>query len=135
MSEAVDITELRKQREIARKDREDKLKKRKLNPVNKESQETNPKINEKKPLLSNSRDDESNQNKNNSFGKFGRSRNQVEGISLSILLFDKIVDPNDSENLNNDYSQHFVDTGERPQNFVRDANMEDRYYHNEFVVF
>jgi hypothetical protein len=31
-----------------------------------------------------------------------------------------------SDKLANDYSQHFVDTGERPQNFVRDSNMLDR---------
>ena len=27
----------------------------------------------------------------------------------------------------NDYCQHFVDTGERPQNFIRDANVDDRF--------
>lgn len=27
----------------------------------------------------------------------------------------------------NDYSQHFVNTGQRPQCFVRDANVNDRF--------
>eukprot|EP01127_Copromyxa_protea_P021825 TRINITY_DN7610_c0_g1_i1.p1 TRINITY_DN7610_c0_g1~~TRINITY_DN7610_c0_g1_i1.p1 ORF type:complete len:530 (-),score=94.84 TRINITY_DN7610_c0_g1_i1:60-1649(-) len=31
------------------------------------------------------------------------------------------------EEIANDYSQHFVDTGERPQNFVRDSAMQDRF--------
>jgi N6-adenosine-specific RNA methylase IME4 len=29
--------------------------------------------------------------------------------------------------LKNDYSQHFVDTGERPQNFIRDADINERF--------
>jgi len=29
--------------------------------------------------------------------------------------------------LRNDYCQHFVDTGQRPQNFIRDASVEDRF--------
>jgi hypothetical protein len=29
--------------------------------------------------------------------------------------------------LKNDYSQHFVDTGERPQNFIRDADVNERF--------
>lgn len=27
----------------------------------------------------------------------------------------------------NDYSQHFVDTGQRPQNYIRDADLSDRF--------
>ena len=27
----------------------------------------------------------------------------------------------------NDYNQHFVDTGERPQNFIRDAGLAERF--------
>lgn len=27
----------------------------------------------------------------------------------------------------NDYSQHFVNTGERPQNFIRDIRPEERF--------
>lgn len=27
----------------------------------------------------------------------------------------------------NDYNQHFVDTGQRPQNFLRDSELEDQY--------
>ncbi|VEL22465.1 unnamed protein product [Protopolystoma xenopodis] len=32
-----------------------------------------------------------------------------------------------SANPHNDYSQHFVDTGERPQNFIRDTGLKNRF--------
>ncbi|CAL8103643.1 unnamed protein product [Calicophoron daubneyi] len=32
-----------------------------------------------------------------------------------------------SANPHNDYSQHFVDTGERPQNFIRDTGLRNRF--------
>lgn len=32
-----------------------------------------------------------------------------------------------SANPHNDYCQHFVDTGQRPQNFIRDAGRDDRF--------
>jgi len=32
-----------------------------------------------------------------------------------------------SANPHNDYCQHFVDTGQRPQNFIRDVGLEDRF--------
>ena len=32
-----------------------------------------------------------------------------------------------SENPHNDYCQHFVDTGQRPQNFIRDTGLQDRF--------
>lgn len=31
-----------------------------------------------------------------------------------------------SSNPHNDYCQHFVDTGQRPQNFIRDVGLADR---------
>jgi len=36
-----------------------------------------------------------------------------------------------SANPHNDYCQHFVDTGHRPQNFIRDVGLTDRFeeYH------
>lgn len=34
-----------------------------------------------------------------------------------------------SSNPHNDYCQHFVDTGQRPQNFIRDVGLADRYFH------
>lgn len=34
---------------------------------------------------------------------------------------------NQSKNPHNDYAQHFVDTGERSQNFIHDASVEDRF--------
>lgn len=30
-------------------------------------------------------------------------------------------------NIHNDYSQHFVDTGQRPQNFIRDVSLSKRF--------
>eukprot|EP00775_Hariotina_reticulata_P013793 gene13793-13914_t len=35
--------------------------------------------------------------------------------------------PTKRQQRSNDYCQHFVDTGERPQNFLRDTVLEDRY--------
>ena len=32
-----------------------------------------------------------------------------------------------SRNPHNDYSQHFVDSGQRPQNFIRDVGLKDRF--------
>lgn len=32
-----------------------------------------------------------------------------------------------SENPHNDYCQHFIDTGQRPQNFIRDVGLADRF--------
>lgn len=32
-----------------------------------------------------------------------------------------------SSNPHNDYCQHFVDTGQRPQNFIRDVGLQDRF--------
>lgn len=32
-----------------------------------------------------------------------------------------------SSNPHNDYCQHFVDTGQRPQNFIRDVGLADRF--------
>ena len=32
----------------------------------------------------------------------------------------------------NDYSQHFVDTNQRPQNFIRDSDLADRF--EEYVT-
>jgi len=32
-----------------------------------------------------------------------------------------------SANPHNDYSQHFVDTCQRPQNFIRDAGLQERF--------
>lgn len=32
-----------------------------------------------------------------------------------------------SSNPHNDYCQHFIDTGQRPQNFIRDVGLADRF--------
>eukprot|EP01105_Mastigella_eilhardi_P006526 TRINITY_DN1806_c0_g1_i1.p1 TRINITY_DN1806_c0_g1~~TRINITY_DN1806_c0_g1_i1.p1 ORF type:complete len:459 (-),score=62.80 TRINITY_DN1806_c0_g1_i1:31-1407(-) len=40
---------------------------------------------------------------------------------------DRRVDKRKPEPVKNDYSQHFVDSGERPQNFVRDTDVSERF--------
>jgi hypothetical protein len=34
----------------------------------------------------------------------------------------------------NDYCQHFVDTGERPQNFIRNVEPSERFLGNSFIL-
>lgn len=46
-------------------------------------------------------------------------------ITISPLL--KIFQGTQSSNPHNDYCQHFVDTGQRPQNFIRDVGLADRF--------
>lgn len=54
---------------------------------------------------------------------------------LAYLLFHKLVfmlntfqfQGTQSSNPHNDYCQHFVDTGQRPQNFIRDVGLADRF--------
>uniref|UniRef100_A0A6A7G743 N(6)-adenosine-methyltransferase non-catalytic subunit METTL14 n=2 Tax=Hirondellea gigas TaxID=1518452 RepID=A0A6A7G743_9CRUS len=41
-------------------------------------------------------------------------------------VFSSDSDSDDAHRLKNDYSQHFVDTGQRPQNFIRETGLEDR---------
>lgn len=43
--------------------------------------------------------------------------------SVSIVYFQGTQ----SSNPHNDYCQHFVDTGQRPQNFIRDVGLADRF--------
>lgn len=38
-----------------------------------------------------------------------------------------ILQGTQSSNPHNDYCQHFVDTGQRPQNFIRDVGLADRF--------
>lgn len=38
-----------------------------------------------------------------------------------------VVQGTQSSNPHNDYCQHFVDTGQRPQNFIRDVGLADRF--------
>lgn len=40
--------------------------------------------------------------------------------------FSSASDSDEIQRLKNDYSQHFVDTGQRPQNFIRETGLEDR---------
>lgn len=39
----------------------------------------------------------------------------------------RIAQGTQSSNPHNDYCQHFVDTGQRPQNFIRDVGLADRF--------
>lgn len=43
------------------------------------------------------------------------------------MLSNLIVQGTQSSNPHNDYCQHFVDTGQRPQNFIRDVGLADRF--------
>lgn len=45
-------------------------------------------------------------------------------VLLSCLFLTKGTQ---SSNPHNDYCQHFVDTGQRPQNFIRDVGLADRF--------
>lgn len=49
------------------------------------------------------------------------------GISLLLSPPTRTAQDNQSKNPHNDYAQHFVDTGERSQNFIHDASVEDRF--------
>jgi len=40
-----------------------------------------------------------------------------------------------AEEVKNDYSQHFVDTGQRPQNFIRDAELSERFEEYSLMVY
>uniref|UniRef100_A0A665UXG0 N(6)-adenosine-methyltransferase non-catalytic subunit METTL14 n=1 Tax=Echeneis naucrates TaxID=173247 RepID=A0A665UXG0_ECHNA len=50
---------------------------------------------------------------------------KVRGIEASTHLHEMIG--TQSLNPHNDYCQHFVDTGHRPQNFIRDVGLADRF--------
>jgi mRNA (2'-O-methyladenosine-N6-)-methyltransferase len=39
----------------------------------------------------------------------------------------KLLKGTQSSNPHNDYCQHFIDTGQRPQNFIRDVGLADRF--------
>jgi len=45
-----------------------------------------------------------------------------QGSACGMLLCN-LIQGLQSANPHNDYCQHFVDTGERPQNFIRDVGM------------
>jgi mRNA m6A methyltransferase non-catalytic subunit len=48
-------------------------------------------------------------------------------ISMNQFNFIIILQGTQSSNPHNDYCQHFVDTGQRPQNFIRDVGLADRF--------
>lgn len=52
--------------------------------------------------------------------------NSTQRIKIIISLF-LIFQGTQSSNPHNDYCQHFVDTGQRPQNFIRDVGLADRF--------
>lgn len=51
------------------------------------------------------------------------------GFSFFLLKkwFEYFQQGTQSSNPHNDYCQHFVDTGQRPQNFIRDVGLADRF--------
>ncbi|VDK39428.1 unnamed protein product [Taenia asiatica] len=53
-----------------------------------------------------------------------RNPDSREGLYLSTSTFLKGTQ---SANPHNDYCQHFVDTGKRPQNFIRDTGLRNRF--------
>ena len=53
--------------------------------------------------------------------------NKEEGEKLVYTDSSTFLKGTQSSNPHNDYCQHFVDTGQRPQNFIRDVGLADRY--------
>lgn len=47
--------------------------------------------------------------------------------SAALNAANQYKDENEKEPPKNDYSQHFVDTSQRPQNYIRDADVNDRF--------
>ncbi|KAH3745173.1 N6-adenosine-methyltransferase non-catalytic subunit [Pelomyxa schiedti] len=56
-----------------------------------------------------------------------RRQSQRHATSYSPLHSSVISPELSSPRIRNDYSQHFVDTGQRPQNFIRDIGLKDRF--------
>lgn len=52
---------------------------------------------------------------------------KLTGMTLSNKYSLFCVQGTQSSNPHNDYCQHFVDTGQRPQNFIRDVGLADRF--------
>lgn len=46
---------------------------------------------------------------------------------ISYLHISLLFKGTQSSNPHNDYCQHFIDTGQRPQNFIRDVGLADRF--------
>ncbi|XP_064817231.1 N6-adenosine-methyltransferase non-catalytic subunit-like isoform X2 [Oncorhynchus masou masou] len=58
-------------------------------------------------------------------GPSSKRKPQVEGEDTE----EDVEEQKGTQSLNphNDYCQHFVDTGHRPQNFIRDVGLADRF--------
>lgn len=52
--------------------------------------------------------------------------NRPDGTELVYTDSSTFLKGTQSSNPHNDYCQHFVDTGQRPQNFIRDVGLADR---------
>jgi hypothetical protein len=64
-----------------------------------------------------------------------KTENEAKERQNSTVVTDEIVYKDSStflkgtqsSNPHNDYCQHFIDTGQRPQNFIRDVGLADRF--------
>jgi len=59
--------------------------------------------------------------------KNSQSDGNEEGEKLVYTDSSTFLKGTQSSNPHNDYCQHFVDTGQRPQNFIRDVGLADRF--------
>lgn len=61
-------------------------------------------------------------------GKFVFITKQLSVSTFDLrLTTDLFFKGTQSSNPHNDYCQHFIDTGQRPQNFIRDVGLADRF--------
>ncbi|XP_066958016.1 N6-adenosine-methyltransferase non-catalytic subunit isoform X5 [Macrobrachium rosenbergii] len=59
-----------------------------------------------------------------------RQQEELEGDEAANMIYtdsSTFLKGTQSANPHNDYCQHFVDTGQRPQNFIRDVGLADRF--------
>ncbi|XP_071527254.1 N(6)-adenosine-methyltransferase non-catalytic subunit METTL14 isoform X2 [Panulirus ornatus] len=59
-----------------------------------------------------------------------RQQEELEGEEAANMVYtdsSTFLKGTQSANPHNDYCQHFVDTGQRPQNFIRDVGLADRF--------
>lgn len=57
-------------------------------------------------------------------------REEEQGVEDGVTMYKDsniFLKGTQSANPHNDYSQHYVDTGQRPQNFIRDTGMSERF--------
>lgn len=72
-------------------------------------------------------DDNDNDDKNNRSSTSAAGPSTPSSSSLVYRDSSTFLKGTQSSNPHNDYCQHFVDTGQRPQNFIRDVGLADRF--------